>query len=499
MSFTVILYKYTIMMDHLFLYFLSFVLFGVWYSKPEWKIAAIPAFLSLFASLYYIYGSEGFHLESLKHMGLDLLVLSAHLFILQLFKHFKWAILLVLPLGFSMWISHTIVQSSIDVPDHPEILIKFKSDDVAKSIFDEFGYSIDSYELAFSVSDIASTDLDDYYVIDLKEVVDPSKFVQKLKNNKNVEWIEENQKVEIPELEGLNNFADLKSNTFNDPLSGGQWHVDAFNISAMHEKLAKSKTKQKKKVTIAILDTGVDSKHEDLSAVYKSSGDKKFDSDQKGHGTHCAGIAAAVSNNKTGIASILPKNSKIQVMSIQVLNNYGYGTQQTIINGILKAADLNADVISLSLGGMTSEAKERAYRRAVDYANEKGSIVVVAAGNSSKNAKNFSPANTKGVIAVTAVDEKMNLAVFANTVDDLKMGIAAPGVNILSTVPNNEYKQFSGTSMATPFVAGMVALLKSYYPDITTKEAYEKITSGSISIQSSKTPIMLPDQIVDNF
>lgn len=487
------------MMDHLFLYFLSFIFFGIWYSKPEWKIAAFPAFLSLFASLYFIYGNEGIHLQSIKHMGLDLLVLSAHLFVFQIFKHYKWAILLIIPLGFSVWKSHSVLHGANSSPDHPEILVKFKSVDDAKSILDSFEDSIDGYEMAFSLSDLGSTDLDDYYVIDLKETVDPHKFVQKLKDNKNVDWIEENQKVEIPDLTLLKQSDFKSSKSFNDPLAGGQWHVDAFNISAMHEKLSKSKIKQKKKVTIAILDTGVDSKHEDLAEVYKSSGDKTYDSDQKGHGTHCAGIAAAVSNNKKGIASILPKDSKIQVMSIQVLNNYGYGTQQTIINGILKAADLKVDVISLSLGGMTSEAKERAYKKAVDYANKKGAIVVVAAGNSSKNAKNYSPANTKGVIAVTAIDEKMNLASFANTVDDLNMGIAAPGVNILSTYPNNEYKQFNGTSMATPFVAGMVGLLKSYYPDITTKEAYEKITSGSMSAKSSKTPIMLPNQIVDSF
>ena len=297
-------------------------------------------------------------------------------------------------------------------------------------------------------------------MIDLKETVDPHKFVQRLHNNEQIDWIEQNQRVDVPDLISTPNQEEVHSKHFNDPLAGGQWHVAAFDLSGMHNKLLKKEGKQKKKATIAILDTGIDSKHEDLASVYKSSGDKKNDSDQKGHGTHCAGIAAAVSNNKTGIASIIPKEAKVEVMSIQVLNNFGFGTQQTIINGILKAADLGADVISLSLGGMTSESKERAYKKAVDYANKKGAIVVVAAGNSSKNAINYSPANTKGVIAVTAIDENMNLASFANTVEDLKMGIAAPGVNILSTFPGNQYKQFNGTSMATPFVAGMLALLK---------------------------------------
>ena len=486
-------------MDHLFLYCLSFILFGIWYSTPKLKIAAIPAFISLSASLLYIYGSDGASLMSLKHLGLDLVLLSAHLFIFQIFKHLKWSILLIIPLGVSIWYSHGIIQESGNsYEDHPEILVKFDSEETGKDILKKYESSIDDYEMAFSMLDEKSTDLDDYFVVNLKENIDPTKFVKNLMEHKDVDWIEENQRVDIPILSEIK-LKETKNKNFNDPLAGGQWHIDAFNLSKMHDKLSKTKTKQKKKVTIAILDTGVDSKHEDLAGVYKSSGEKKYDSDQKGHGTHCAGIAAAISNNKTGIASIMPKDSKIQVMSIQVLNNYGFGTQQTIINGILKAADLNADVISLSLGGMTSEAKERAYKKAVDYANKKGAIVVVAAGNSSKNAKNYSPANTKGVIAVTAIDENMNLASFANTVDDLKMGIAAPGVNILSTYPDNQYKQFNGTSMATPFVAGMLALLKSYYPEITTEQAYQKITSGSISAQKSKTPIMLPDQIVDNF
>ncbi|MCL4161156.1 UNVERIFIED_CONTAM: hypothetical protein GTU68_025529 [Idotea baltica] len=267
----------------------------------------------------------------------------------------------------------------------------------------------------------------------------------------------------------------------------------------MHKKLEGLKLKKKKEVVIAILDTGIDSKHEDLSAIYKSSGIRKYDSDAKGHGTHCAGIAAAVSNNKKGIASILPSNSNIKVMSIQVLNQYGFGTQETIIDGIIKAADLKADVISLSLGGGTSEKKERAYRAAVKYANKKGAIVVVAAGNSAKNAKDFSPANVKGVITVAAVDSNLKIATFSNTVEDLDMGIAAPGVDILSTYPNNEYKQFNGTSMATPFVAGMLGLLKVYFPEITTEEAYKKITSGSAAVMNSNTPIMNPNHIVNNF
>ena len=488
-------------MDHLFLLCLSFIFFGVWYTKPGWKIALFPAILSLGASSWLGYTAADQHTDGLMHIGIDMVILSGHLFLLQIFKHLKWSILLILPLSLTLFLAHPTAstQELTNSQDHPEILIKFDSEAHAQTLLKIHASSIDNYELAFDPQDKEASDLEEYFLIDLKENIDPYKFIKKLSQHDHVDWVEENQRVEIPEFIISESTHKTSVKNFNDPYVSAQWHIKSFNLSAMHDKLEKLKIKQKKEVVIAILDTGIDSKHEDLQAVYKSCGIRKNDSDTKGHGTHCAGIAAAVSNNKKGVASILPSSSKIKVMSIQVLNKYGFGTQESIIDGIIQAADLKVDVISLSLGGATSEKKERAYREAVKYANKKGAIVVVAAGNSSRNAKNYSPANTKGVISVAAIDSTMRIASFSNTVEDLEMGIAAPGVDILSTFPNNQYKQFNGTSMATPFVAGMIGLLKAYYPDITTKEAYEKITSGSISASNNKTPIMLPNQIVDQF
>ncbi len=487
-------------MDHLFLYCLSFIFFGIWNIKPEWRIASFLSFMSLFGSIILIYGSENSLASSIWHTGLDLIIFSIHLFVFQFIKHLKWSIFILFPLGLSLYYTHGIAQSKFATQtyeDHPEVLIKFHDLQYANDFVNDYAHSIESFELAFDPKYNSRTDLDDYYVLDLYENIDPTKFVHSLKGNNKIEWVEENQRVDLPDLKELTTVDDKLNSNFNDPFSKGQWHIEAFQLSQMHDKLSESKLKPKKKVLIAILDTGIDSKHEDLSKIYKSSGDKKSDTDPKGHGTHCAGIAAAISNNKKGIASILPKDSPIEIMSIQVLNNFGFGTQQTIISGIIKAVDLNADVISLSLGGMTSEQKEKAYKEAVQYANKHGSIVVVAAGNSSKNAKNYSPANTKGVIAVAAVDEKLSLAPFSNNVDELEMGIAAPGVNILSTFPKNQYKQFNGTSMAAPFVAGMIAILKMYHPNITTKEVYTKLNTGAVSAQNSSTPIIQPIQVVD--
>ncbi len=134
---------------------------------------------------------------------------------------------------------------------------------------------------------------------------------------------------------------------------------------------------------------------------------------------------------------------------------------------------MGADVISLSLGGISNDSKQKAYEEAVKYANAKGAIVVAAAGNSGQNAKNYAPANARGVITVSAIGVDQKKAPFSNTVNDLKYGIAAPGVKIMSTFPGQQYKELDGTSMATPMVAGLVGLLKAFRPDINTADIYE--------------------------
>ena len=113
------------------------------------------------------------------------------------------------------------------------------------------------------------------------------------------------------------------------------------------------------------------------------------------------------------------------------------------------------------------------------YANKKGAIVIAAAGNSASDARDHSPANTPGIITVAAVDVTKQKTSFSNSVESLSMGIGAPGKDILSTFPGDEYKSFSGTSMATPFIAGLIGLFKDVKPDMTTKEAYHLLKSTS--------------------
>jgi len=328
---------------------------------------------------------------------------------------------------------------------------------------------------AFEPQRTEETDLDDYYVVNVPDdrINELSAIKTALSNTGLLDGLEENEQIQLDPMEEqrIEIPIDVEKYGLNDPGVKNLWGFEAMQMNQLYDYIRKNKVKPKKKARIAILDTGIDAQHEDIKDKYVSTR-SKYDNDPRAHGTHCAGIAAAVSNNELGIASFAPDNSFVEVTSIKVLSSYGIGTQKGIINGMIEAADSGVDVISMSLGGRSNDARQRAYAKAVAYCNKAGAIVVVAAGNSNTNAKDYAPANTPGVITVSAIDENINRARFSNFISDLDMGIAAPGVNIYSTVPDSKYASFSGTSMATPYVAGLVGMLKSLNPKLKTKEVY---------------------------
>lgn len=353
-----------------------------------------------------------------------------------------------------------------------------------------------SAQRAFYPADATHTDLDDYYVVNLPQLNHSKilKIKKELEQLPLVEWTEENEIINVAPLPGKGAPDVKKRFGVNDPGVEQLWGFDAMGVDKLYSFLNNKKPQAAKKARIAILDTGVDASHEDLKANFVST-ETASNNDPRGHGTHCAGIAGAVSNNGIGVASFSQDNKFVSITSIKVLNGSGMGTQQTIIAGMLKAADTGADVLSMSLGGPSNQMRQRAYEKAVKYANDKGGIVVVAAGNSNKNAKDYSPANTPGVIAVSAVDEQLNRAFFSNTVSDLAMGIAAPGVNIYSTIPGNQYASYNGTSMATPYVAGLIGLLKSIRPQLSTREVYNILrTTGRPTRSSQETGLLIQPQ-----
>lgn len=369
--------------------------------------------------------------------------------------------------------SDKIEANSDGLDANGELLIEIKDDHQIAELEDILEKYDLKYEKAFDIQD-DEFDLSDYYVIDI-----PAEFEANIPEILNAfnqsgltDWIEENEVITVAPIEAK---APPKVNRkfgINDPGLDNLWGFEAMEVDLLYQFLSKNKIKPQKKALIAILDTGIDSKHEDIKDNYNST-QSKYDKDVRGHGTHCAGIAASVTNNGKGIASFSPDESFVEVTSIKVLADWGGGTQRTIVNGIIEAADLGADVISMSLGGRSSQSKQRAYKQAVKYANKKGAIVLAAAGNSNANAIHFAPANVDGIIAVSAVDTFIYRASFSNYIDDLAMGIAAPGVKIYSTIPDNKYANFNGTSMATPYAAGLVGLMKSLKPSLTTKEVYK--------------------------
>ncbi len=218
-------------------------------------------------------------------------------------------------------------------------------------------------------------------------------------------------------------------------------------------------------VTIAIVDTGVDYTHPDIAENYIPGGYDWVNGDtdpmdDHGHGTHCAGIAAATIDNGIGIAGV----AQVQILAEKVLNAKGSGTTSAVAQGIIHAADSGADIISLSLGGTDPTS---AQREACEYAWEKGCVIVAASGNSGVSSILY-PAAFDTVIAVGSLNTGSTKSSFSNYGSGQEL--MAPGENIHSTWPQNQYKNSSGTSMATPFVAGVAALVKSRNPDLTNAE-----------------------------
>jgi len=210
-------------------------------------------------------------------------------------------------------------------------------------------------------------------------------------------------------------------------------------------------------IVVAILDTGADINHTDLKhnlVKGKNFVNPKIPpTDKQSHGTHCAGIVCA-ENNGTGIVGVAPG---AKVMPVKVLDDEGNGDMRNVAEGIRWAVNADADIISMSLGCPTP-VKE--VQQAIQFAESRGKPIFVAAGNAGKTKQIFYPANYPETLGIGAVDENFRRANFSCTGDDLDF--MAPGVNILSTVPENWYAVMDGTSMACPFAVGVAALVLSY-------------------------------------
>ncbi len=315
----------------------------------------------------------------------------------------------------------------------------------------------------------AFKDLERVYRLKFEDNVDVFQIIQKLNKHPDVEYAEPNYIAHICIIP-------------DDSLFSQQWYLhntgqyfledadidapEAWNVETGDES-----------IIVAIIDTGIDYLHPDLMGNIFSYGYDFVNNDadamdDNGHGTHVAGIVAAVSNNQKGITGV---SWRAKILPVKVLNSKGWGSYADIADGVLYAVQQGARVINLSLGGyaesyLLKDALETAYSQA---------IIVAAAGNDGLEYDDFGspfyPAAWEFVLGVGATDVLQTpygyqeaKALFSNF--GMNTDVYAPGVNILSTFPyfhplRHGYRSLNGTSMAAPIVSGVVSLLKSKYPD----------------------------------
>jgi thermitase len=388
----------------------------------------------------------------------------------------------------------------------PEVLVKFKSGvsrTTIESLTSRFNDRIeDSIE---SVAGLES--IDDLDNVDASTVAAQYRLIPE------VEYAEPNYDIQLEEIDNP-----LVPILPHDPQFNDQWALansgqrggkKGADISAT---LAWAKTTGSENVVVAVLDSGVDYTHEDLAenmwvrpsgmdpyhddelgTIDDLNGYNAIDSasdpmDENGHGTHCAGIIGAEGENDLGIAGV---NWKIKIMPLKFMNAGGFGTTKDAIEAInyvidRKKAGVNVRIISASWG---STQKSRALEDVIRKAYENDILFVAAAGNASTNndrSPHFpSSYDVPNVISVAALDRHDQLASFSNY-GAKSVAIAAPGVEILSTWLQNQYEEKSGTSMATPVISGVAALILAENPRMSVNDLRKQLMDSTDPIVALK-------------
>jgi subtilisin family serine protease len=396
----------------------------------------------------------------------------------------------------------------------PEVLVRFKPNvsmaDVKKLAAKNNDAVEDNIEAVKGL--VAIDDLDNKSAESVAE--------QYAKLSDLVLYAEPNTQIKLEPREGRQDFSenyDFDAESVpNDPMFAEQWALQnegqnggksKADISAVE---AWKKTKGSKKVIVAVLDTGVDYNHQDLATnmwfrpenipAYEDAelgmvnDINGFDADAKlqdpmddnGHGTHCAGVIGAEGDNSEGIAGV---NWEVQIMPLKFLSRGGFGSTKNAIEAInyvidRKRAGVNIRIVSNSWG---STAKSKALGDVIRAAGEEGILFIAAAGNdgSDNDKRPHYPSNydLPNMVSVAALDRNDNLASFSNF--GIKtVHVAAPGKDIMSTWLSAGYREASGTSMATPYVSGVAALIVAQNPDISVEKLREKLVNSVDKLDS---------------
>ncbi|HEX2962533.1 MAG TPA: S8 family serine peptidase [Ignavibacteriales bacterium] len=380
-----------------------------------------------------------------------------------------------------------------------EVVVKLKS---GARLNKSLAYASLSKKLsAYSIKNISSTFpdktgiLEDIVTVEYGSDVDPRDMAEKVKSTGEVLWAEPH-------------FVYKTSTVPNDPSYSQQW-----SLATIQAELAWGITKGSDAIIIGIVDTGVEWGHPDLTdkiwintketpdngvdddhngyvddvrgwdfGGMTGTPDNNPDEDQADHGTHVAGIAAATTGNGKGIASI---GYNCRIMAVKTSRNDDRDSQGEVYvdygyEGIIYAVDNGARVINCSWGG---DGYSKMGQDVVDYALSKNVLIVASAGNENSDAASY-PASYDGVLSVGSTDQlndtRSYYSNFGSTVD-----VFAPGSNIYSTWKQDVYRNLSGTSMASPLVAGLAGLVLSRFPQFTPRQAAEQIRVNCDNIDAA--------------
>lgn len=390
---------------------------------------------------------------------------------------FAFLIFNILFLSVNLWAREIKKASIIDLKTNRkvsvvagEFLVKFKPE-VEKE-------TIDKINEKFKVKIKKKLRIKNIYRLEVPPAKTINEMLKKYRKDPNVEYAEPN-------------YIRKAFRTPDDTQMPSQWGI--FKIQAPQ---AWDTETGKGSVVIAILDTGVDYDHEDLAGnMWKDSSsyygydfvnvdNYPNDDHSDSHGTHCAGIAAAVTDNSTGIAGV---SWKSKIMAVKVLDSLGWGILSDEIDGINYAANQGADIISMSFGATVyPPIPSDMERDAINDAYNQGCLLVAASGNDNQPYVAY-PAAYDNVIAVGASnlsDERCDYPLWSSNYGT-ELDVVAPGNDILSTTIGDTYASLGGTSMATPFVSGLAALIWSHNSALTNVDVRDTIISSAYDIGSS--------------
>ncbi|MEE0265658.1 MAG: S8 family serine peptidase [Acutalibacteraceae bacterium] len=313
--------------------------------------------------------------------------------------------------------------------------------------------------------------------ISLEDTVDNA--IAKLEANENIEFIEKDQ-------------------VYTNEYSVGDYIDDTGFENLYHLELIKSVDAWKllaktdhEKVKVAVIDTGADIEHEDIKNVINKDLSVRISADgivcplkndSDAHGTHVSGIIAAEANNGVGIAGVGSAfdNSAIDLIGIGCDVGYaGIFSTMSVYRAVKYAVENGARVINMSLGGRGDY--KNIFQTAVTLAVNSGCVVVCAAGNDGSTDPHY-PSDCEGAISVIALDETGNARADFSNYGSTKNKISAPGAPVYSTIPDNAYERFQGTSMASPVVAAVAGMVLSVNPKLTVEEVKDIIYSTADDI-----------------